>query len=47
MLYGMEAPVTRREDLILDKERLMANEGLYQAAWATGLKLQNLHEPKK
>jgi NADH-quinone oxidoreductase subunit I len=47
MLYGMEAPVTQREDLILDKEKLMANEKLYQTAWATGLKLQQLHEPKK
>ncbi|HXG30948.1 MAG TPA: NADH-quinone oxidoreductase subunit I [Thermodesulfobacteriota bacterium] len=47
MLHGMEAPVTRREDLILNKEKLMANEGLYRASWATGLKLQELHEPKK
>ncbi|HEY7534969.1 MAG TPA: NADH-quinone oxidoreductase subunit I [Thermodesulfobacteriota bacterium] len=47
MLHGMETPTTRREDLILDKEKLEANGKLYQAAWATGLKLQKLHEPKK
>lgn len=47
MLYGMESPVTKKEDLILNKEKLMANEKLYRTAWATGLKLQQLHEPKK
>jgi len=47
MLRGMAEPVTNREDLILDKEKLMSNEKLYEAAWATGIKLQTLHEPKK
>ncbi len=47
MLQGMETPVTRREDFILDKDKLMMNENIYRAAWATGLKLQHLHEPKK
>lgn len=47
MVYGMETPVTRREDLILNKEKLMANEKLYPAAWARGLKLQKLHEPER
>lgn len=47
MLQGMERPTTDRENLILDKQRLMANERLYDASWATGLKLQKLHEPPK
>jgi len=47
MLRGMATPVVRREDFILDKKRLMENEKLFEAAWATGIKLQKLHEPKK
>jgi NADH-quinone oxidoreductase subunit I len=47
MLRGMATPVSRREDFILDKNRLMENEKLFEAAWATGIKLQTLHEPPK
>jgi hypothetical protein len=43
----MAPPVARREDFILDKNKLMKNEELFEAAWATGIKLQTLHEPRK
>jgi len=46
MLYEMGAVTSNRYDLILDKEKLMENGRLYQAAWATGIKLQELHTPK-
>jgi NADH-quinone oxidoreductase subunit I len=45
MLHGMATPVVNRNDFILDKEKLMENEKLFEPAWAAGLKLQKLHEP--
>jgi len=47
MLRGLATPVANRQDYILDKEKLMENEKLFEAAWAAGLKLQKLHEPKQ
>ncbi len=47
MLYQLGTVTSQREDLILNKEKLMENGSLYQAAWATGIKLQRLHTPPK
>ncbi len=46
MVREPEAPTYRREDLVLDMERLRANARERTASWGRGSVLQELQEPK-
>lgn len=46
MVKEVQAPVGRREDLLLTMPRLYANEGL-PASWANGTRLMEMQEPPK